>query len=75
MKQIKIVSSGTPWTTKVFNHDGSEIWGITKIEITAGVHDELVRANIEFLCPELEVLADWENHPFKRWANRRTGKA
>ena len=74
MISIRIVSDGTPMNTHVFNHDGAEIKGITRIDMVLGVRDCLATAVLEFTAPELEMIAAWEHHPLKKWANKRTGK-
>ena len=87
-EQIRIISDGTPYGTKVLNSDGAEIPGITSIKISISI-DTLCTAVVEFTDVMLEMSAIpaeanettvsfekalWQLHPLKQWANRRTGK-
>ena len=73
---IKIISDGTPVGTKVYNDDGSLIEGVTRINFhPLQVGEELWQVEITFICPELEIQANWATHPLKLWANKRTGKS
>ena len=74
MHSIKINSNGTAWNTKVFNQDGSEIYGITAIDISirpGGV----VQAKLSFDLVVLEIQADWCNHSLKQWADKKIKKS
>ena len=70
---IEIISDGTPWNTHVYNKDGVEIGGVTKINIEIGVNC-LSIAQIEFINVKCRILANWAEHPLKKWANKKTGK-
>lgn len=73
MNSIKVVSDGTPMNTKVFNHSGAEIQGITSIIMKISA-DTFMTAVLTFENVQAEIIADWNNHPLKQWANKKTGK-
>ncbi|MBU4609138.1 hypothetical protein IMZ29_00785 [Achromobacter sp. GG226] len=60
MQQIRIVCDGTTYGTRVFDGDGNEIRGITKIEIEplVGGDDNPVRARLTFDLVELDITAE-----------------
>ena len=68
---VKIVSDGKGERTKMLNHDGSEIHGISRITTHPIMPHCLVAATVEFLDVGLEMLATWDSHPLKLWADRK----
>ena len=74
MNQIKIVSDGTPCGTKVFNHDGVPIEGVTSIKLHIDL-GTLMAAEITFINVQAEITANWNNHPLKKWADKKTGRS
>lgn len=66
MSKIRIKSDGTTHGTKVFNGDGSEITGITKIEILPlkGGSNEAVMARLTFCGVDLDLTADDDGSSF-----------
>ena len=74
MPSIKVISNGTAMGTKVLNSDGDPIGGITSINLHLAV-DTLMTAKIEFCGVECEIIADWNNHPLKQWADKKVGRA
>lgn len=76
MKQIKIISDGTSFNTKVLNHDGTEIEGITSVTIDPITINSLVTVSMTFINVALEIQADWNSdcNVLKHWANKKTGK-
>lgn len=59
MQQIKIISDGIGFNTKVIGWDGNEIQGISKIEISI-LPNELVTAALTFDNVYLELIAQAE---------------
>ena len=67
---IKIISDGTGRGTEVYSQDGSPIDGVTSIVLRVK-SDGMVHARLDFIGVELEMLATWDRHPLKLWADRK----
>lgn len=57
-EKFRIVSDGSPHGTKIYREDGSQIYGITKVEIE--MHPAAVLAHIEIVVinPEIDIVAE-----------------
>ena len=65
MNTIKIISNGTGLTTKIYNHNGEEIYGVTSIQIDTIRINQTVKARLTFDMAQLEIVANLENETKK----------
>ncbi|MCU7877258.1 MAG: hypothetical protein KZQ84_10745 [Candidatus Thiodiazotropha sp. (ex Lucinoma borealis)] len=74
MHRIKIISDGIAHNTKILNQDGTPIEGVTSVTISTIKPESTVDAILTFDCVQLEIQADWANHPLKKWADKKVGR-
>lgn len=64
LNKIKIISDGIGFGSKVVDLEtGSEVENVTAIKINIGL-DDVNRADLSIICPELEVIAEVEPQIF-----------
>lgn len=58
VNEIRIVSDGTTAGTHVYDRDGRELLGVTKVAWSLDFKEGLAKAEITFVGVDVDVLAD-----------------